>query len=376
MCACPPSRRLSLHTCALHRPKPSALHAMAVLQVFQAKLLQSLEGGTSSPEAVSDLRAATDFALMATKRTAQAIGRTMGFMVVQQRHLWLTLVDLKDGRCFWTHRSLPPASLAMPWSQSSNSLRKPKSAPRPWAMSCQGTCSSHLLCLFSCMLFNKNTYILRKRALSSSPSQCDAARPAWEQCRATAHTKDSHASLASSSVDQAIKAAISVPESVGSYSGNLALATPCDKAWVYPSIQTQTTPFQRRGAVSNIASKLQVLREEVRNLLKKGAIEKVPQSEQESGFYSRYFVMPKRDSGLHPILDLRPINRALGKRPFRISIRLLAPSRMLSFLQYRLDSGSLPSTLKVYVAAIASFRSPQGGQSIGYELFHSHHLSL
>ncbi len=40
-------------------------------------------------------------------------------------------------------------------------------------------------------------------------------------------------------------------------------------------------------------------------------------------------------------------------------------SDVLSFLQYRLDSGSLPSTLKVYVAAIAAFRSPQGGQSIG-----------
>ncbi len=30
---------------------------------------------------------------------------------------------------------------------------------------------------------------------------------------------------------------------------------------------------------------------------------------------------------------------------------------VLSLLQYRLDSGSLPSTLKVYVAAIASFRA-------------------
>ncbi len=37
----------------------------------------------------------------------------------------------------------------------------------------------------------------------------------------------------------------------------------------------------------------------------------------------------------------------------------------LRFLRYRLDSGSLLSTLKVYVAAIASFRSPLGGQSIG-----------
>ncbi len=40
-------------------------------------------------------------------------------------------------------------------------------------------------------------------------------------------------------------------------------------------------------------------------------------------------------------------------------------SNVLRFLQYSLDSGSLPSTLKVYVAAIASFRSPLGGQSIG-----------
>ncbi len=40
-------------------------------------------------------------------------------------------------------------------------------------------------------------------------------------------------------------------------------------------------------------------------------------------------------------------------------------SDVLHFLQHRLDSGSLPSTLKVYVAAIASFCSPLSGQSIG-----------
>ncbi len=102
----------------------------------------------------------------------------------------------------------------------------------------------HSQCLCSCMLFNKNAYILTKRAPSFSLSQCDAARPTSEQCRATTHTKDSRASLAGSSVDQATKAAISVSESVGSYSGNLALATQCDKARIYPSIQTQTTPFQ------------------------------------------------------------------------------------------------------------------------------------
>ncbi len=39
------------------------------------------------------------------------------------------------------------------------------------------------------------------------------------------------------------------------YSENLTLVTQLDRAWVHPSIQMQTTLFQRRGAVSNIASK-------------------------------------------------------------------------------------------------------------------------
>lgn len=45
---------------------------------------------------IRDLRAAMDPTLMATKCSAQAIGRSMGFMVVLNRYLWLTLADLKD----------------------------------------------------------------------------------------------------------------------------------------------------------------------------------------------------------------------------------------------------------------------------------------
>ncbi len=45
--------------------------------------------------------------------------------------------------------------------------------------------------------------------------------------------------------------------------------------------------------------------------------------------YSRYFVVPKRDGGLRPILDLRPINRALCKHPFRmiLLVQVLAQIR-------------------------------------------------
>ncbi|XP_052429854.1 scavenger receptor cysteine-rich type 1 protein M130-like [Carassius gibelio] len=74
----------------------SALHTMAVLQVFQAQLMKSLDEGGADPEAFKDLRAATDVALKATKKTAQAIGQSMGYMVVLHQHLWLTLTELKD----------------------------------------------------------------------------------------------------------------------------------------------------------------------------------------------------------------------------------------------------------------------------------------
>lgn len=74
----------------------SALHTMAVLQVFQAQLLRSLDGEEPNPDGVRDLRVATDFAHMATKRTAQAIGRSMGFMVSLHCHQWLMLTDLKE----------------------------------------------------------------------------------------------------------------------------------------------------------------------------------------------------------------------------------------------------------------------------------------
>src|SRR5512146_843155 len=56
-----------------------------------------------------------------------------------------------------------------------------------------------------------------------------------------------------------------------------------------------------------------VLREEIAALLAKGAIEPVPPAEMESGFYSPYFIVPKKSGGSRPILDLRVLNRWLHK---------------------------------------------------------------
>ncbi len=61
-----------------------------------------------------------------------------------------------------------------------------------------------------------------------------------------------------------------------------------------------------------------VLQAEVQTLLSNGAVETVPLANSESGFYSRYFLIPKKDHGLRPILDLRHLNRALMRWPFRM----------------------------------------------------------
>ncbi len=64
-----------------------------------------------------------------------------------------------------------------------------------------------------------------------------------------------------------------------------------------------------------------VLREEIAVLLAKDAIEPVPPAKRRQGFYSPYFIVPKKRGGLRPILDLRVLNRALHKLPFKMRTR-------------------------------------------------------
>ncbi len=73
----------------------SALHSIAVLQVFQAKILASEEAGLDAAS-LRDLRSMTDLALRATKATTQAIGQSMSSLVVLERDLWLTLTEMKE----------------------------------------------------------------------------------------------------------------------------------------------------------------------------------------------------------------------------------------------------------------------------------------
>ncbi len=75
-------------------------------------------------------------------------------------------------------------------------------------------------------------------------------------------------------------------------------------------IQFGSPPTRFSGVNSTLVDPEQalVMEREVDTLLRKEAIDVVPPHERESGLYSRYFIVSKKDGGLRPILDLRQLN--------------------------------------------------------------------
>ncbi len=58
--------------------------------------VKHLHEGGADPGVVQELRTATYLTLRVTKVTARALGQTMSTLVVQERHLWLTLADMRE----------------------------------------------------------------------------------------------------------------------------------------------------------------------------------------------------------------------------------------------------------------------------------------
>ncbi len=62
----------------------------------------------------------------------------------------------------------------------------------------------------------------------------------------------------------------------------------------------------------------QILANEITTLMHKKAIFQISTSRSLTGFYSKYFLVPKKDGGLRPILDLRQLNRFITLLPFKM----------------------------------------------------------
>lgn len=74
----------------------SALHTMAVLQVYQATLLRKMDESGPDQTIFKELCSTTDLALRTTKATAQAIGHAKDSLLVLEHHSWLNLTKIKD----------------------------------------------------------------------------------------------------------------------------------------------------------------------------------------------------------------------------------------------------------------------------------------
>nr|XP_055041699.1 uncharacterized protein LOC129429202 [Misgurnus anguillicaudatus] len=369
----------------------AALHAMAILQVFQAKILQSLDGAVDA-DTVRNLRAATDFALMATKLSAQAIGKSMGFLVVLHRHLWLTLAELKDNeRKALLNAPITPAGLfgdAVEGIGSSSrgnvtdvvgaldavagSLRRGSPLPDEKAERrrslVEGQASTRRVLLppsvpvgdkfnyVNVVCVNANVIKIQTSSQKElfPPHSPYAETDALPEGSASLQNIQSACQSNSNTANEPLNenqflsaGPPPTPLTLQRYGANVAntlhalthrplrplsqfldawKAIPGVSEWILSiiehgySLQFRRRPPRFKGVVSSLTApqNAPILRQEVQNLLAIGAIERVPHSELESGFYSRYFVVPKKDGGLRPILDLRPINRALRKRAFKM----------------------------------------------------------
>ncbi len=77
---------------------------------FRLKALRDMHGGGYDPEVLKELRTAPDLAPRATKVMARSLGRAMFTLVVQERHLWLCLVDIGTPT-----KSVPQGSCIPDW---------------------------------------------------------------------------------------------------------------------------------------------------------------------------------------------------------------------------------------------------------------------
>ncbi|KAI2656961.1 Transposon Ty3-G Gag-Pol polyprotein [Labeo rohita] len=371
----------------------SALHSMAILQVFQAKLLAQSDKSALDPATLTELRSATDLALRATKATAQAIGRSMASLVVPERHLWLTLTEIKDADKvpFLDAPISPQVCLGRPWRDSLSVSLRHKSRPRLCDTFCQNARPSQPRpsqdCALALLDVTPSPSVrdrvlswrwirrLRRRpnpgerkrrgqslALAGPPPkrpllnlQAPRSMPGAEggvfcvkavvntgsMCLAPIQTvavtankiKHKHPQKESKFPLPIIKGVSchcdgQPPEPI------IPLATRAEAWQAIPGVSDWVLGIVKRGYSLQFARRpprfsgvvptvvmsrdAHVLRSEVMILLEKGAIEVVHPAQSDSGFYSRYFLVPKKDGTLRPILDLRRLNQALMRRPFKM----------------------------------------------------------
>ncbi|KAI2666758.1 Transposon Ty3-G Gag-Pol polyprotein [Labeo rohita] len=292
----------------------TALHAMATLQVYQAKALKHLHEGGPDQGAMQELRAASDFALRATKVTAHSLGQggLFGDTVVDFAQQFsapaLSPTEAHNARLA-ARRHRAGRSRAVPPAPSSNALhprirsqRSISPAREPGKKVSTAQCSQTFL---------QDVFPSGISPLPLPPPGCPTA------------------------VMSVNVPLIPLANRLGAW-----LQLPSPSQWLIRTvrlgyaIQFTRRPPRYRGVLSTSVhsdTHAAVLSAEVAVLLAKDAIEPVPPAEMKSGFYNPYFIVPKKSGGLSPILDLQALNRSL----LRLSFKMLTTKRMLTCIRHQ-----------------------------------------
>ncbi|XP_048017809.1 uncharacterized protein LOC125249543 [Megalobrama amblycephala] len=333
----------------------SCLHTMAILQAYQADLLGEIdESGEATFETIQELRKATDLSLRATKETAKSIGRSMAALVATERHLWLNLSDIKE-RDKSVLLDAPVSPLGLFGDSVTSVVERFQEAKRQSAA-------------FQKFLPRRSAEAAEREQPRPSTSSSTAHRAQQKQSVATRAPPQrswgpGRGAVLPTPPSRALRGAAVPTDPLRRAGQRLIRLLPAGaplqgvepsaqktpetslerlvplvefleewkrlpniSQWVLQmiekgyKIQFGSRPPQFNGVLPTVVGPQQslVMEQEVMTLLQKGAIERVPPPGKQSGFYSRYFIVPKKDGGLRPILDLRMLNRSVQKLKFKM----------------------------------------------------------
>ncbi|KAL0147254.1 hypothetical protein M9458_057440 [Cirrhinus mrigala] len=349
-------------------------------KVHQAKALKDLHEGGHNPEVLREFCTASDLVLRATKVTAWSLGCAMSTMVVQERHLWLCLVDMREtDKTRFLNSPMSQTVLfgdaVEIFAQQFSAAQKLTEAVKhilPRRAAATSTQWQHLSHAASWSqaggpggeAFVPKILTIERFPLSLGPQGgrgvLDRPIPPlsplssseWFESAikhtthaASARTQVSVAYTQDTDTQTPLRTGYETPERgpcvplccptagmsvvplvplVWFLGAWLALTSP--SCWLLQTIRLgyatrfahHTPKFRGVHFTSVEAADAPVLSAEIATLLAKDAIQPAPPADMKAGFYSLYFVVPMKGGGLRPILDLRVLNQALHRLPFKM----------------------------------------------------------
>ncbi|KAJ8333524.1 hypothetical protein SKAU_G00415320 [Synaphobranchus kaupii] len=342
------------------------LNTESLLAGYQSELLQemglSLDKGVPDPAVWEEICVVADLILRVSRGAVQGVGRVMGLAVAGERALWLNLSSLPDqDKQVIMDSPFDPLKVKGLFGEAVNSMQQACDLRKK-----QGEAFN--LCLprkptprqqppprsgFAAVAAKNRT------AAAKEPRGPNVEQAVSQQPRAPNQKPwGKHSFAAVAAVRQETGLQFIRPPQEGDSAPGVSLSkqrpTPVvkDRAcavgqnitlgplsaraiqwrvctvcpWVLTTIekgyrlQFAIKPPVFNGVVFSTATgeSAQVLGTEIASLLSKGAIRMLGEEETQQGFYSRYFVIPKKGGSLRPILDLRILNAHLRKYAFKM----------------------------------------------------------